>query len=190
MGCANDRPDRNPEIPIMTRAAQAILAALEFRMPMLMRNIEPLDEAQMRWRPAPDRNSIAWQLWHIAEVEDNWIRTIVLDEPPHLPFGMQMREAGDDDFPTKAQLIDYLREVRELTCERLERTTDADLERVIEDADFGRMTVRDNWAGVVTSFAWHAGQIALTAKLIPDSPVETMRFHYWKTGPHAPRKAD
>ena len=37
--------------------------------------------------------------------------------------------------------------------------------------------------GVVTSFAWHAGQIALTAKLLPDTPVKTMRFEYWKTEP-------
>jgi len=32
----------------------------------------------------------------------------------------------------------------------------------------------------VTSFAWHAGQIALLAKLLPDTPVSTMEFGYWK----------
>ena len=59
----------------MTPHAQAVWSALEFRKPMLIRNVEPLGEDQMCWRPAPGRQSVAWQLWHIAEVEDNWIRT-------------------------------------------------------------------------------------------------------------------
>ena len=42
------------------------------------------------------------------------------------------------------------------------------------------MTVLGVWSGVVTSFAWHAGQIALLAKLLPDTPVSTMEFGYWK----------
>ena len=51
-------------------------------------------------------------------------------------------------------------------------------EAVVEDPDFGRLSVLDVWSGVVTSFAWHAGQIALTAKLLPDTPVTTMQFRY------------
>ena len=62
----------------MTPAAQAIWSALEFRKPMLLRNVEPLDQQQLLWRPGPGRNSIAWQLWHIAEVEDNWVRSLTM----------------------------------------------------------------------------------------------------------------
>jgi uncharacterized damage-inducible protein DinB len=164
----------------MTPQAKAIFSALEFRKPMMLRNVEPLDEAQMRWRPAPQRPSVAWQLWHIAEVEDNWIRDLVTGEKRRFPFGVQVREARDPQYPKKDALLDYFREVRALTRRRLEAAEEADFDRVVEDPDFGSITVLDVWSGVVTSFAWHAGQIALTAKLIPNTPVSTMTFDYWK----------
>ena len=165
----------------MTPHAQAIWSGLEFRKPMLLRNVEPLNETQMRWRPNPDRNSVAWQLWHIAEVEDNWIRSHVTGEPLRFPFDVQVRAATDEQFPSKRQLIDYLHEVREVTRQRLATATAEAFQREVEDPDFGRLTVLDIWSGVVTSFAWHAGQIALTAKLLPQTPVTTMKFDYWKT---------
>jgi hypothetical protein len=164
----------------MVPQAQAIWSALEFRKPMLLRNVEPLSEAQMRWLPGPERKPIAWQLWHIAEVEDNWVRTMVTDEPLCFPFGIQVREAGDADYPSKTDLLDYLSDVRAATRERLEAADAAGFERRVTDPDFGTITVLDVWSGVVTSFAWHAGQIALTAKLVPESPVTTMTFQYWR----------
>lgn len=148
---------------------------------MMRRNVEPLTEEQMRWIPGPGRVSIAWQLWHIAEVEDVWPGTLALGEKPRFPFGVQVRQATDNEYPTKQQLLDYMTEVRALTRTRLEAMTDADFDRMVEDADYGSISVRDVWAGVVTSFAWHAGQIALTAKLLPESPVKTMHFDYWKS---------
>lgn len=162
----------------MTPQAQAIWSALEFRKPMLLRNVEPLGEAQVRWRPGPQRNSIAWQLWHIAEVEDNWVRSLVTGEPLRFPFGVDVRAAGDDQYPAKARLLAYLDEVRQLTRRRLEAAAAADFEKEVEDPDFGKLTVLDVWSGVVTSVAWHAGQVALTAKLLPQTPVTTMQFAY------------
>lgn len=164
----------------MIPQAKMVWAGLEFRMPLLRRNVEPLSEAQMRWIPAPGRVSVAWQLWHIAEVEDNWIRLMVLDEPLHFPFGVQLREAADEQYPTKEQLLAYIAEIRGITRTRLESMTDADFDREVVDVDYGTQTVRDIWAGVVTSLAWHAGQIAMTAKLIPQTPVTTRKFDYWK----------
>ena len=162
----------------MTPRAQAIWSALEFRKPMLLRNLDPLSEQQMRWRPGEERNSIAWQLWHIAEVEDNWIRALVTNEALRYPFGVPMRDAGDGDYPAKARLLEYFHEVRATTRGRLEAAETPDFDRMVEDPDFGRLSVLDVWSGVVTSFAWHAGQIALTAKLLPDTPVTTMQFRY------------
>ncbi|MHC5024068.1 MAG: DinB family protein, partial [Planctomycetota bacterium] len=131
----------------MTPESKSIWSGLEFRKPMLLRNVEPLSEEQMRWKPAPHRNSIAWQLWHIAEVEDNWVRLLITDEPLHLPFGVQMRHATEEQFPTQPQLLDYFAEVRAVTRGRLEAMNETDFDREVEDADFGRLTVRDAWAG-------------------------------------------
>jgi hypothetical protein len=135
----------------------------------------------MLWRPGPQRVSIAWQLWHIAEVEDNWIRALVTNEPMRHPFGVAQREADDEQYPAKADLLAYFHEVRAITRKRLRAADEADFDRQVHDDDFGELTVRDVWSGVVTGFAWHAGQIALTAKLIPDTPVETLQFKYWKS---------
>ncbi|MFG0329140.1 MAG: DinB family protein [Phycisphaerales bacterium] len=166
----------------MTPEGKSIWAGLEFRRPLMMRNLEPLSPNQMRWIPGEGRVSIAWQLWHIAEVEDNWVRDLVLEEPPRFPFGVQMREATADQFPSKAELISYFHEVREQSRERLESLGEAEFDREVVDHDYGPITVREVWAGVVTSFAWHAGQIALTAKLMPNSPVRPMSFNYWQRG--------
>lgn len=160
--------------------AEAIWCALEFRRPMLLRNVEPLADEALHWTPGPGRNSIAWQLWHIAEVEDNWIRLMVTGEPLRFPFGPQLREAEPAQYPGKAALLAYLEDVREITRGRLRATSEADFAREVSDPDFGDMTVLGVWSGVVTSFAWHAGQIALTAKLIPETPVITVPFGPWK----------
>ena len=145
----------------MTPQAQAIWSALEFRKPMLLRNLEPLDEPQMRWLPGPGRNSIAWQLWHIAEVEDNWARRLLTGEPLRFPFGVEVRAASDDQYPAKAKLLDYFHEVRALSRNRLQAALTNEFKRPVEDPDFGRISVLDVWSGIATSFAWHAGQIAL-----------------------------
>lgn len=160
--------------------SQSIWAGLEFRKPMMLRNIEPLSEEQMLWIPGPERKNIAWQLWHITEVEDNWVRSMITNEKLRFPFNIQMRKASEEDYPPKVKLIEYFNEVREISKYRLEVASESDYTRKVEDPDFGKCTVLDIWMGVVTSFAWHAGQIALTAKLLPDTPVTTMKFDYWK----------
>jgi hypothetical protein len=172
----------------MTPHAQAIWSGLEFRKPMLLRNVEPLSDEQLRWRPGPGRNPIAWQLWHIAEVEDNWVRSLVTGEPLRFPFGVELRHAGPDQYPAKSRLLEYLDEVRGLSRQRLEAADPAEFARRVVDPDFGSMSVLQVWSGVVTSFAWHAGQVALTAKLVPQSPVSTMHFSGWQHDTAAPER--
>lgn len=166
--------------------AQTIFSALEFRKPMMLRNVEPLSDEQLHWIPGPDRKSIAWQLWHIAEVEDNWVRMCILNEPPHFPFEVSLADARQEQYPSKEQLLDYFHSVRELSRQRLEAALD--LNQLVTDPDFGQMPAHELWSGVVTSFAWHAGQIALTAKLLPGSPISTWAFTNWtdpgRTSPH------
>lgn len=158
--------------------ARSVWSALEFRRPMMLRNVEPLNEDHMRWVPGPGRNPIAWQLWHIAEVEDVWIRACLLGEQGDFPFGRPLAEAGDS-YPAKHELLAYFEDVRARTRLRLAELTPDRFDDMVRDPDFGDMTVRDLWAGVATSFAWHAGQIALTAKLLPSTPVSTWTFTAW-----------
>jgi uncharacterized damage-inducible protein DinB len=150
----------------MEREAEMIWVGLEFRRPALLRLIEPLTDQQMLWIPEHGANSIAWLVWHIAEVEDNWIRSLVCGEPRHFPFGCSVRTAMPELYPVKLDLLDYFLTVRALTKSRLEKTAASEFEMFVKDNTFGFITIRELWAGVVTSFAWHAGQIALMQRLM------------------------
>ncbi len=77
----------------MNREAQVVWASLEFRKPAMLQIVEAIAAEQMQWVPSNGRNSIAWLLWHIAEVEDNWIRDLWLGEPRRYPFGRSVRDA-------------------------------------------------------------------------------------------------
>jgi hypothetical protein len=94
-----------------------------------------------------------------------------------------MREAIEAQYPSRDELLAYLYEVRALSRQRLEAASAADFDRAVHDEDFGAMQVRDVWAGVVTSFAWHAGQAAMTAKMLPETPISTLPFGSWLTQP-------
>jgi uncharacterized damage-inducible protein DinB len=142
--------------------------ALEFRTPAMLRIIEPLTQGELEWQPPNDANSIAWLLWHIAEVEDNWIRDRLLGLERRYPFGVSVKSSVRPPWPSKDELLAYFHEARALSRERLERSTIEDFDRVIIDEHFGRITVRQLWSGVATSGAWHGGQIVYIAnRLVP-----------------------
>ena len=150
----------------VNREAQVVWAGLEFRKPAMLSIVEKLSAEQVHWVPPLGRNSIAWQMWHIAEVEDNWVRDRLLGEPRRYPFGVSVLDARRHQYPATAALLAYFHEVRGLSKIRLEATAEMDFDKMVDDAHFGPLSVRDVWAGVVTSFAWHAGQIALTNRLM------------------------
>jgi hypothetical protein len=148
--------------------ARVLWQALEFRTPAMMSCLARLTEAQMSWQPPNGANSAAWLLWHIAEVEDNWIRDKVLGEAKEYPFGTSVKAVDRKEYPSKSALLDYFQRVRASSRERLERMTPAELERPVHDEHFGLIDVRGVWIGVATSCSWHGGQIALLAnRLIP-----------------------
>jgi len=143
--------------------AQLIWDGLELRAPAMLGAIDRLDEDEFQWQPPNGANSVAWLLWHIAEVEDNWVRDKLFSLERRYPFGMSVKAAAREQFPNKQGLLGYFHEVRALTRERLAGKTEEDFERKILDDHFGRMTERQLWAGVVTSAAWHGGQIVMIA---------------------------
>jgi hypothetical protein len=49
--------------------------------------IKQLSEAQLRGRPHPGVNTVAWLLWHMARVEDVGVNRFVVDRPQVLEDG-------------------------------------------------------------------------------------------------------
>ena len=152
----------------MDPQAQVIWDSLEFRTPAILRSVEQLSDSQLRWQPPNGANPVAWLLWHIAEVEDNWIRDKLLNLPRRYPFGASVKSRQGKDWPSKSPLVSYFHEVRALTRDRLEGIPEPDFDRTVSDEHFGLITVRQLWGGVVTSCAWHGGQIVLIVnRLLP-----------------------
>jgi len=148
--------------------ARLVWDGLEFRTPAMLRAIEPLSDAAMRWQPPNGGNSVAWLLWHIAEVEDNWVRERLYGLPKRYPFGRSVKSTDAQKAPAKVELLTYFHEVRTITQARLEQTTEAEFDRLVHDDDYGTLTVRQLWSGIVTSGSWHGGQIVMIAKrLVP-----------------------
>ena len=95
--------------------------------PLCRRYLDPvwerLNEIQLRRRPAPTLNSIAWNMWHVARAEDVGVNRFVVDRPQVLDdekwlarLGLDVRhqgtgqtEAEADDTSTRIKL-DALRE--------------------------------------------------------------------------------
>lgn len=151
----------------MTPQARCVWDVLQFRTPPMLSVIEKLADEQMRWQPPNGANSIAWMLWHIAEVEDNWVRDRLYSLAKRYPFGTSVKSALREAFPAKVELLAYFHEVRQLTKARLEEMPEDAFERSLHDDHYGAITARQLWAGVVTSAAWHGGQIVYVSRLLP-----------------------
>lgn len=152
----------------MNDQARVIWETLEFRTPVMLRSVTSLSEHQMRWQPPNGANSAAWLLWHIAEVEDNWVREKVHNLPRRFPFGASVRDTARTDYPQKPALLEYFHEVRTLSRERLVETSPEQFDASVEDDSWGRIDIRKVWIGVATSGAWHGGQLVLLAnRIIP-----------------------
>jgi hypothetical protein len=151
----------------MTPQAQFVWDGLQLRTPAMLNIVERLTDEELRWQPPNGANPIAWMLWHIPEVEDNWVRDRLYATPKRYPFGASVKATPLHLFPAKAELLAYFHEVRALTKQRLEETPEEAFDRALQDEHYGSITVRQVWAGIVTSAAWHGGQIVYVNRLLP-----------------------
>ena len=145
---------------------RVIWDALEFRTPSILRVVNALSEDQIRWLPPNGVNSIAWLLWHIAEVEDNWVREKLLNQQKQYPFGVSAKGIPRPPCPLKSALVGYFHDVRAATKKRLDVVPEDRFDDTVEDETYGLITVRQVWVGVATSCTWHGGQIAYVNRLL------------------------
>jgi hypothetical protein len=95
-----------------------------------------------------------------------------------------VKAAADAERPSKDALLAYVRDVRALSRDRLERMTDDEFDQVVTDEHYDSITDRQVSAGVVTSGACHGGQIVLLVnRLLPRRGHEPRRSRLTRREP-------
>lgn len=105
--------------------------------------LDGLTPVELYWQPSPNANHIAWLVWHMARVEDNWYSIYIAQGDPvwitadyctrfRLPaVGNGSGHSAEDvaAFPvmSMADVLEYFDAVRARTLEILDSLTEEDL---------------------------------------------------------------
>lgn len=143
----------------------------------LPRIVEGLSTDDLLWRPDPGANSIAWLLWHIARMQDAQIAPLARTEEVwtadgwqarfELPYpasasgyGQSAEEVGAFRLEDPSLLTGYHAAVHETTMALVERLTDDDLGRVVDERWDPPVTAAVRLVSIVDDAAQHIGQAA------------------------------
>jgi Protein of unknown function (DUF664) len=144
--------------------------------------VDGLTEDQLATRPAPDANSIAWLVWHLARVQDDHVADVAGTEQVwtgqgfvtrfDLPFdssatgyGMSSEEVGHVRVGAEL-LADYLRAVHDATVAYVATVTPEDLDAIIDERWDPPVTLGVRLVSVVSDDLQHAGQAAYARGLV------------------------
>ncbi len=137
--------------------------------------LDGLADEDFHFRPKEkmEGNSIAWILWHLAEVTD-WFLWGVLKQEPVFPFGhSHLNHPVEKPYPFSKQLLEYLDYSHKRYLNWLEKVEIADYEAKVEIPGFAPTT----WGYLLLVLPIHershAFQIRyirrLLGKLLPDT---------------------
>ncbi|MDX6371063.1 MAG: hypothetical protein QOD98_51 [Nocardioidaceae bacterium] len=162
--------------------AELLTDALERILKTATAAVDGLTDDQLALRPAPDSNSIAWLVWHLARVQDDHVADVAGTEQVwtaqdfvtrfDLPFdtgatgyGMNSEEVGHVRVGAEL-LADYLRAVHEATVAYVATVTPEDLDRVVDERWDPPVTLGVRLVSVVSDDLQHAGQAAYARGLL------------------------
>jgi uncharacterized damage-inducible protein DinB len=147
----------------------------------LKQKLEGLSDAELRWQASVDTNTIAWLVWHMARVEDNWINGVIAGGENVWESGDWAKKTGitatgngysDTMDEVRAlpdvavsDLLDYYDAVRAAAFEVIDGMSEKDISN-----EFSRAGRTVTWAyilgHVIVEEAQHLGQIALIRGII------------------------
>ena len=144
--------------------------------------VADLDVDQLATRPAPDANSIAWLIWHLARVQDDHIADVADVEQRWTADGWSQRfglPLADSDigYGHNAEqvavvradgnlLCGYLDAVTAATCAYVDGLKDSDLERIVDERWDPPVTLSVRLVSVISDDLQHAGQAAYLRGLV------------------------
>jgi uncharacterized damage-inducible protein DinB len=155
------------------------------RVPDLVHTaVHGLTAEQLRWAPADGANSIGWLVWHLTRVQDSHLAELLGVEQVYLEgdwaakFGRKP-DPSDTGYghsatdvaavtPSSAKVLtDYYGAVHERTLGYVRGLSDADLDRVVDEAWDPPVTLAVRLVSVIDDDAQHAGQAAYVRGLLP-----------------------
>ncbi len=155
------------------------------RVPDLVHTaVHGLTAEQLRWAPADGANSIGWLVWHLTRVQDSHLAELVDAEqiylqddwaakfgrkpdPSDTGYGHSAAQAAEVTPSNAKVLEDYYGAVHDRTLSYVRGLTDADLDRVVDEAWDPPVTLAVRLVSVIDDDAQHAGQAAYVRGLLP-----------------------
>jgi uncharacterized damage-inducible protein DinB len=145
--------------------------------------VSGLTPEQLAFRVDEDANSIAWLVWHLTRIQDDHVADVAqteqiwtsegLIERFGLPFDPRATGYGhssDDVAAVKVDsadvLTDYYDAVHDQTIRFVQRLTDSDLERIVDEAWDPPVTLGVRLVSVVEDDLQHGGQAAFVRGII------------------------
>ena len=160
----------------MATSADVLTDAYERIREVVHEAVEGLDPQALTYRVDPGANSIAWLIWHLTRVQDDHLAEVAGAEQVwtadgwydqfSLPIGKFDTGFGDspDDvarIQAPAELLSgYYDAVHDQTLRYLAGLSDADLDRVVDDAWNPPVTLGVRLVSVLCDDLQHAGQAA------------------------------
>jgi uncharacterized damage-inducible protein DinB len=145
--------------------------------------VQGLTPEQLSARLDPDANSIAWLVWHLTRIQDDHLAGVAQTEQVWtsddwtdrfgLPFEPWATGYGHSAADVAAVivssgdlLVGYHDAVYEQTIRFVERITDADLDRVVDESWDPPVTLGVRLVSVINDNAEHAGQAAFVRGVV------------------------
>jgi uncharacterized damage-inducible protein DinB len=152
----------------------AIKLALKSTNDFLNMYLSDLSDDDLKVRPAPTANNIAWQLGHLISSEHSMMEVMPGTKYPELPAGMKdgyTKKTASTSPPTgylkKAEYLDLMNKMRAVTIAQVERMTDAEFDKPMS----GQMA---QWAPTLGALLMltanhtmmHAGQFTVVRRML------------------------
>lgn len=145
--------------------------------------VDNLSPEQLAFRVDPEANSIAWLVWHLTRVQDDHVSDVAgtdqvwtsrgWSERFALPFDRQAIGYGHSSSEVAAVRVDsaelltgYYDAVHEQTIRFVERLTDAELPRIVDERWDPPVTLGVRLVSVISDDLQHAGQAAFVRGII------------------------
>jgi uncharacterized damage-inducible protein DinB len=145
--------------------------------------VDGLSAEQLAFRVDPQANSIGWLVWHLSRVQDDhvagvagseqvwtaqgWVERFGLPFPVHaIGYGHSSDDVAAVQVKSPELLTGYYDAVAARTAEYVGGLTDADLDRVVDEAWDPPVTLGVRLVSVIDDCAQHAGQAAFVRGIV------------------------